>query len=183
MHAFKDNAGRDWTIAVNVDSIKRVRALLNVNLLDAVDGKLIEQLETDPILLVDVIYVLCKPDADRQQITDEQFGQSMAGDAIDRATVAFLEDLTDFFPSGRRQLLRKARAKLETCRQMALDSASEDLESGKLEAAMRSVIHATRKAAAAKLDASLRTLYGDTSGNWPENSESIPDHSPTDNSI
>ena len=38
MKTFNDNAGRTWTVAINVDCIKRVKALLDVNLLDAIEG-------------------------------------------------------------------------------------------------------------------------------------------------
>ena len=55
MKTFTDNAGRTWTVAINVDCIKRVKTLLAVNLLDAIEGKLIEDLVSDPVLLCDVI--------------------------------------------------------------------------------------------------------------------------------
>lgn len=61
MRTFNDNAGRTWTIAINVDTIRRVRSLVSVDLLEAVESKLIERLAGDPILLCDVIYVICKP--------------------------------------------------------------------------------------------------------------------------
>ena len=50
MRTFNDNAGRTWTIAINVDTIRRVRSLVSVDLLEAVEGKLIERLAGDPIL-------------------------------------------------------------------------------------------------------------------------------------
>ena len=64
MKTFKDNADRTWTVTVNVDAIKRVRSLLNIDLMEAVEGKLIERLIGDPVLLCDVIYCVCKEDAD-----------------------------------------------------------------------------------------------------------------------
>ena len=101
MKVFKDNAGRTWTISVNVAAIKRVSSLVGVNLLDAAGGKLIQSLISDPVKLVDVLYALCQPEAVRLGVTDEQFGEAMAGDAIDLATTAMLEDLADFFPQAR----------------------------------------------------------------------------------
>ena len=101
MRTFTDNAGRTWTIAVNVDAIKRVRGLLNVDLLEILDGKLIEKLYRDPVLLCDVVYAVCKPEADARNVTDEDFGRAMAGDAIEHATRALLEELVGFSPSPR----------------------------------------------------------------------------------
>jgi len=101
MRVFTDNAGRTWAIAINVDVIKRVRGLLNVDLLDILDGQLIERLYRDPVLLCDVVYAVCKPEADARGVTDEDFGRAMAGDAIEHATKALLQELVGFFPSPR----------------------------------------------------------------------------------
>ncbi|WDI40517.1 hypothetical protein [Bremerella sp. P1] len=158
MKTFKDNADRTWTVTVNVDAIKRVRSLLNIDLMEAVEGKLIERLIGDPILLCDVIYCVCKEDADAKGITDEEFGRAMAGDAIELATTALLEELVDFFPQGKRQLLRKALAKLETLQETMLAVVSERLDSPELDA---------------QLLAELRRL-GDSSGDSPASSESTP---------
>jgi hypothetical protein len=54
-----------------------------------------------------VIYCICKPDADAQNISDEDFGNAMGGDAIEHATTALLEELVDFFPEAKRLVLRK----------------------------------------------------------------------------
>jgi hypothetical protein len=134
MRTFKDNAGRTWTVTVNVDAVKRVRSLLDVNLLEVVDGHLIERLAADPVLLCDVIYALVKPEADAQQVTDQDFGRAMAGDAIDLATTALLEELVDFFPLGKRRLLQKAVAKLKDWESKALTAAERKLDSPELEA-------------------------------------------------
>jgi hypothetical protein len=115
MKCFKDNQNRNWTIVVNVAAVKRVRSLLEINLLDVVklDEKnrpnvdLLEQLASDPVLLCDVIYCICKPEADAQNISDEDFGMAMGGDAIEHATTALLEELVDFFPEAKRLVLRK----------------------------------------------------------------------------
>lgn len=127
MKTFKDNAGRSWTVAVNVAAIKRVKSLLDVNLMEAVEGDLLEKLSTDPVLLCDVVYVICKPEADTQDVTDEQFGQAMAGDAIEHATTALLEELIDFFPLAKRRVLHKALTKLRAVEAKAASYAEAKL--------------------------------------------------------
>lgn len=109
MKTFTDTAGRTWTVCVNVDAIKRVRSLLDVNLLEVLDDgcKLLAQLHDDPVLLVDVLYALCQPQAEAQNVTDVQFGQAMSGDALLHANRALLEGLSDFFPSARRRAAMK----------------------------------------------------------------------------
>ncbi len=140
MKTFNDNAGRTWTVAVNVECIKRVKTLLSVNLLDAIEGKLIEQLVSDPVLLCDVIYAICKPEADTKEVSDEEFGRAMAGDAIDNATTALLEELVDFFPSGKRQVLAKALAKLKTFQTKAVETASKRLDDPRLDRQLEALL-------------------------------------------
>lgn len=140
MQTFLDNAGRTWTVSINVDAIKRVRDLAKVNLMEAVEGELLERFLSDPILLCDVLYCLCKPAADALGVTDEHFGQAMAGDAIEGATTALLEELVGFFPSRRRAVLAKAVAKLRSLEQMVLTAANQRLDSPQVEQAMQAAM-------------------------------------------
>ena len=115
MKSFTDNAGRIWTVAVNVAAIKRVRAICDVDLNAIVEmdekntpsTRLLAKLSTDPVLLVDVLYAVCKNEADAQGITDEDFGRAMAGDVIDHATAALLDEIVNFFPEAERQAFQK----------------------------------------------------------------------------
>lgn len=111
MKVFKDSEGRDWTIAINVAAVNRVRDLTQVNLYDIGSDQLADSLANDLEKVVNVIYAIVKPDADKKQITDEQFGAALGGDALDAAISAFTEELIDFFPSHRRKLLRAAANK------------------------------------------------------------------------
>jgi hypothetical protein len=141
MHTFKDQStpgspdGRVWTVQITVATIKRVQALCNVNLLDVLDSKshLLEKLSTDPILLCDVLYAICQQQAESASITDEQFGQALAGDVIDHATTALLQELADFFPAAKRTVLKKALAKLRQVEEKALEIASQQLDSPELQ--------------------------------------------------
>lgn len=101
MKTFKDNADRSWTVAINVAAIKRVRDLTGVDLMEVLDGSLIEKLIRDPVLLCDVIYVVCRPEAEARSVSDEDFGRAMAGDAIEHATTALLDELVNFSPNPR----------------------------------------------------------------------------------
>jgi len=115
MRTFHDNAGRNWAVTLNVATLKRIRALTAIDLINIIsldehrkpNVELLERLSEDPILLVDVLYAACKPEADSQNVTDEQFGAAMAGDAIEHATNALLEELVSFFPDPKRKVLQK----------------------------------------------------------------------------
>jgi len=123
MKVFKDNKGRPWTIDITVGTIKRVKDLLGINLIDAVSSDLLEKLKSDPVLLCDILYAICKPEADKQGITDIEFGEGLAGDAIEHATEALIEDLVNFFPSRQRTMLQSALAKIDKAEKQMMDAA------------------------------------------------------------
>jgi hypothetical protein len=131
---FIDSSGRVWVVDISVATIKRVRTLTGVNLLEVIQGELIEQLSSDPILLADCLYAVCQPQAVREGVSDEAFGQSLAGDVIDRATTALLEGLIEFFPEPKRRLLEKATAKYRQVQTQALALVEARLDSPELEA-------------------------------------------------
>ena len=159
MHTFTDTSSRVWTLVINVDVIRRVRALANVNLLDAVDGRLLERLVTDPVLLCDILFAIVQPDAEQRKVSDQEFGRALGGDVLDAATTALLEDLVDFFPNAKRTLLRKAMQKLRNLEEVALQTAHQRLDSPELEARLRAAIEST---------------HGPSSGNLPGSQESLP---------
>ena len=134
MRNFIDSSGRVWVVDVSVTTINRVRTLTGVNLLEVIQGELIEQLSSDPILLADCLYAVCQPQAVREGVSDEAFGQSLAGDVIDRATTALLEGLIEFFPESKRRLLEKATAKYRQVQTKALAMVEAKLDSPELEA-------------------------------------------------
>ena len=141
MAKFTDNAGREWIITVNVGSVRRVRDLAGVNLLDIADGgKVIGDLLSDPCRLVDTVYAICKPQADVLNVSDEMFGESLVGDSIDRATQALFEGIADFFPQGRRQALMKVIQKLNDFQKRTLEAASAKLDSPELDRLMQQAL-------------------------------------------
>ncbi len=158
MKTFKDNAGRTWTIAVNVDAVKRVRDLLNEDLLDV--ENVLKRLMVDPILLCDVIYCVCKPQADAEQIADVQFAQAMAGDAIAHAKTALVEEIVNFSPDPRdRENLGLAVEKFN-----AMADRARELIKAKLQS----------KALSREIEAALSAV-GVSFTNSPESSVSTPE--------
>jgi len=130
MKAFTDNAGKTWSIAMTIDSVKRVRDLLSVNLVEPEAGEppLLTRLGTDEILLCDVVYCLIKPQADTLGVTDEDFGRALGGDAILAAQTALYEELVDFFQKRGRPDRARAVAAQKTMIEMAIESVRMKLD-------------------------------------------------------
>ena len=171
MRTFQDNAGRSWTVTLNVYAVKKVRDLLGVDLLELggdiggastpgeAENSLLYRLIADPVLLVDVLYVVCKDQADQAGVTDEQFGQAMAGDVIDAATKALLEELADFTPSPR----DRARARKVIDATWKLIDRAQDLLDAKAEKELPAAIEAAM------------SVLGSSSTNSPASSEPTQD--------
>jgi len=137
MRSFKDTEGRQWVVRVSVDTLKRVKALLGVDLTEAATGDLMGRLADDPVLLADVLYAVCQPEAEGRDISDEAFGRALGGDAIDEAADALIGALVDFFPKRRRALLEKAKQKLDGLNDVTVGLALERLDDPALEQRLR----------------------------------------------
>lgn len=127
MASFKDTAGREWTVAIDPWGIKQVRAKTGVHLGKLLEDKLAKyaELVSDPELLVDVIFVLCSEQAEKRNVTDEQFGRALGGDALEEATAAFVQAFSDFCPSRLRTILKAIHAKAATVQTAATAKALE----------------------------------------------------------
>ena len=162
MRTFRDNAGRQWSVEINVAALKRVRGLTGTDLMQVIEGTLIEKLIRDPVLLCDVVYAICKPEADTRTpaVSDEEFGRAMAGDAIEAATTAVLEELVSFCPSPRdRANLGRVLQATTKVMERARDLVERKLDSGELD----------------RLADRLLATAGVSSGSAPESSASTPD--------
>ncbi len=162
MKTFTDNAGRVWTLTLDVTAVKRVKGRLDVNLYELVDDgfKGLAKLLDDPSALVDILYVLCEEQAGKLGLDDLAFGQGMRGEAIWNAGKAFHAEYADFFhdPRVKAGLLKAIEAadRLET---VTMRRVKDDL-------------------AAIDLDDLVNRLTR-PSGNSPASSASTPGPSPT----
>lgn len=112
MPQFKDNTGREWTLSLDGPTIREIRR--DFDGLDLIDpkGETYLRLGDDPILTIDVLWTLCREQAQRVPITDVQFGRNLAGDGIlEAATEALLKAILDFFPRHKRVAILAAWTK------------------------------------------------------------------------
>lgn len=125
MQTFVDTAGRTWAVSVDVATVKRVRSLVDVDLLDLEKSM---PAIADPVTLCDVLYAIVQPQAEKAGVTDEQFGAAMGGDTLDAASNALLESLTLFFSGPRRETLRKVLEKTKRAERLAAEAVDRRLE-------------------------------------------------------
>jgi hypothetical protein len=162
MHQFKDNQGRAWKVALNGWQLKKLKEQLDF---DARDHQSIMQAAGDPVLLVNVLYLLCEEQATEANISDKQFGEAMSGDAIDDAAEAYLAESIDFFPRSQRPALTKVLATVKDYQTRATELATEKLQSP----AMTTLVAKAIEEAGQKLESLLAgTSTGNSSGKLQE---------------
>ena len=157
MKTFTDAAGRTWTLALTLGTAMKVKAKLDIDLLqpEAGDPPLLTRLGTDEMLLGEVLCAMLEGQFEAHKVTDEDVRSGFDGQTLLAAQKAFYEELVAFFRSRGRNDRAKAVAK-----QMAL-----------IEAAVAAV---ETRIDALDIDATIRgaMTHGETSGASPEASAS-----------
>lgn len=159
MKTFKDAEGTEWSVDVNTDTIQTVRDLLDIDLLQiGEDAALHNRLCMDPVFLVNLLYVVCKQQADERKMEDRAFGRRMKGDAIDSAVEALIEELVNYFPKSKRTVLQKAVDKAKAVQALAMERAVREIDGLDVEKLL------------------VDAIRGSSSTNSPASSASTPDH-------
>lgn len=115
MASFKDDKGNIWDVNINVAAVKKLRSRIDfdINKMIVLTGRtpdiaLATKVLEDPVLLCDILFVLCEKQAEQRGFTDEQFGELLAsGDVILGAVEAFMKAVVDFFPGQKRTIFQK----------------------------------------------------------------------------
>jgi len=168
-----DRQDRRWSTAITVGPLKRVRDLVDVNLLDVFDGVLLGRLADDPVLLANTLYAVCKPQADERGVSDEAFGELLVGDAIEDAAQALVHGIACFFPQGRRAALTSLWTKLKHVQTETLTMATGKLDSPRMDEAIKAEIRKMEAEIDRRIEQALANS-GSTSGSSPESSVSTP---------
>lgn len=144
MKTFTDTTGREWQVSMNITALKRVRDLLDIDLmqLPVFDQKqpeagLLYRLGNDPVELVNVLFALVKPQADAAGVSDEAFGEALGGDALSDATEAFMAEMVGFFPQGVRDALMTVLQKAKTVEGLMLDQLATAINDPALDEAIK----------------------------------------------
>lgn len=113
MSTFKTTDGREWVVAVNVGTIKRVREMAAVNLLSLVgDVSAISAVFSDDVKLAEVVAAVVLPQLEScRQVPDDLFSV-LDGSALEQAAEALLREIANFFQEPRRSVLLKAMEKV-----------------------------------------------------------------------
>lgn len=129
MATFTDHKKRDWTVELDAPLIVAVRKDCSI---DLTKGESYGKLFDDPVLLADVLAVLCREQIQKfGTITADEFRAQVRGDAIVSGLEAVKEAQLDFSPSRDREALtllaaRKEKERELTTRELIATSAKLD---------------------------------------------------------
>jgi hypothetical protein len=159
MKTFTDAAGRTWTLTLTLGTAMKVKAKLDIDLLqpEAGDPPLLTRLGTDEILLGEVLCAMLEGQFETHRISEEDVRAAFDGQTLLAAQKAFYEELIGFFRSRGRNDRAKAVAK-----QMAMIDAAVTAVETRIEAL--------------DIDATIQSAmtHGVTSGASPGPSGSTP---------
>ena len=85
MANFSDLNGRNWVVTLDVYSIKQIKKELEIDLLDEKVHETLQRIAEDIVLAIDVLYLALKEQLDTANISDVEFGRSLAGDRLNDA--------------------------------------------------------------------------------------------------
>lgn len=143
---FTDERGREWRLAIDVPTIKRIRDELSIDLLRCLeDQTVLSRLVDDVVQLVDVLWLVCRDQAEGAGIDDVEFGRRLVGDAIDRAVTAFLAALCDFFPPAKRAVMRRILDKIHQVEARTLERAMTIVQSDRIDHAIERHLDAAER--------------------------------------
>jgi hypothetical protein len=136
MKEFRDDQGRPWMVAITVAAAERVRGLVTVDVTEDVeqsDGTVSRQTRKAPLDIIDtssiantlqilrsqygtvgeVLYAICRKQAEEKKISREDFLDGLRGDAIEAGVKAIEEELVDFFPPRLRKMVGLLATKMD----------------------------------------------------------------------
>lgn len=110
MRTFRDKVGAEWTIEVTIATVKRIRDLAGLDVLDLETS--FARLIDDPCALGAALYAAVKPQADERGVSPDAFADLLDGEAVRLATAAMTEELADFFQGAKRTAAKAVLRKI-----------------------------------------------------------------------
>lgn len=128
--AFRDSKGREWSADFTVSAIKRVKARNGVDLSRLAANEFQGYIEVagDPVKFAEVLYTMAGHQ--HPEVSEDDFLDSLVGDALHAAAEAFQEGFLLFCPSRQREAIRTLTAQSQHAETMILNEIMEKAKAG-----------------------------------------------------
>jgi hypothetical protein len=139
MKKFKDTEGREWSLTVNVGSIKAVRDVTGIDLTKLFkDSSQSQALFDDIPVFATVLWTMVEKQARERGVDEDSFGNSLLGDVVEEASDALIAEVINFFPSGRRKIFQATKDKADAAAKLMEAKAMKAIEQMSFEPATKS---------------------------------------------
>ena len=105
---FKDTDGREWELAFNVNTLKRLKATVGVPIQDLFTNSEVREQFNDMLFVFDIIACVLEPQLAERDMTVEQLAETFDADTIEVSTNALLQAIVDSSPPAVRAPLQEA---------------------------------------------------------------------------
>ena len=141
---FIDEKNREWSVKFDYALIKKVRESdidFDLATLMADDMAGFRKLMTDVVLFIDVLFVAV---SDQHRVTEEDFAEGMAGQALQDAMDAFIDSMASFYPSRQGEMLRalvtKEKELSDVLSQTVQTASLQEMISGELDSRLEQLL-------------------------------------------
>jgi hypothetical protein len=99
MASFTDAEGRTWSLDLDLTTADEVKREKGIDLIDpeAMSATFVKLASGSTRLLVEVLWMLVHPQADKAGVSPEEFGRALKAQAIRDAYAALKDAIADFF--------------------------------------------------------------------------------------
>ena len=170
MRVFKDNEGISWNIEILVETVLKIRAEYDVDLV-GLTPEALGKLEDDPIVLCQIIWALCEEQAKPREMDVKAFARAVAGDPLDAAWEAISGAISDFSRGRKRSRWQKVlalTAKMHEKEDKLLERAEDPEILKQIDEAMEARANEALKTALTRLSSATTSPESRTSGQSDE---------------
>lgn len=169
MSEFRDQAGQAWNLEFSFSTLKRVKKMVGVDLLEPTA---LQTIGSDICKFVDTLYAVCEPQAEERGLTDVMFADQLVPCFNDAVEAFFLELEVFFRRLGRTALATLIQQILMTTKSQEQDRV-EMIESPEMKSKMQEASQAeTEKIKRTMLEELDRVIAGETATDSPASSAS-----------
>lgn len=158
MPSFTDLADRKWQLDLNVHLAQQIRSALDVDFLNAHDGKALVKLAESDELFVSTLYMLCEEQAQAISVTPEEFAKGLAGDVLEFAEQALEEMLLAFTRPAKRPALQAVLSRVHEVQTKAQDLAVQKVRGEAVTKLIQTQLEKAGREADQKLAAAFSTV-------------------------
>jgi len=118
---FKSSDGKTWLLHFTIGMVRRLRAEMGFDFADLQGGKALMEVGNDPEKYGQLLWVLCEKQADLAKISEEDFAESLDGDAVESSATALELAIVNFTRKSARSAVRNVMKQAATAQEAAME--------------------------------------------------------------